>query len=49
MVDIAKGIGLHPSQRSELKALLAEWLHQGKLLKLRKSLYMLRKLQGESL
>ena len=49
MVDIAKGIGLHPSRRSELKALLAEWLHQGKLLKLSKSLYMLRKLQGEAL
>ena len=46
MVDIARGMGLHPSQRSELKAALAEGLRKGNLLKLRKSLYVLRKLQG---
>ena len=46
MVDIARGMGLHPSQRSELKATLAEGVRKGHLLKLRKSLYVLRKLQG---
>lgn len=49
MVDIARGMGLHPSQRSELKAALAEGLRKGNLMKLRKSLYVLRKLQGEPL
>lgn len=49
MVDIARGMGLHPSQRSELKAVLAEGVRKGHLLKLRKSLYVLRKLQGASL
>ena len=43
MVDIARGIGLPPTRRAELKAELARGLAQGKLLKLRKSLYMLRK------
>ena len=42
LADIAKGMGLHPSQRSELKSALAKGLLQGKLVKLRKSLYMLR-------
>ena len=46
MVDIARGMGLPPSQRHELKAALAEGLKKGQLLKLRKSLYVLRKLQG---
>lgn len=49
MVDIARGMGLHPSQRSELKAVLAEGIRKGNLLKLRKSLYVLRKLQGGTL
>lgn len=49
MVDIARGMGLHPSQRSELKALLAEGVRKGNLIKQRKSLYILRKLQGEPL
>ena len=49
MVDIARGMGLHPSQRSELKAALAEGLRKGNLMKLRKSLYVPRKLQGEPL
>lgn len=49
MVDIARGMGLHPSQRSELKSALAEGLRKGNLMKLRKSLYVLRKLQGEPL
>lgn len=42
LADIAKGMGLHPSQRRELKSALAKGLLQGKLVKLRKSLYMLR-------
>lgn len=46
MVDIARGMGLHPGQRSELKAVLAEGVRKGSLLRLRKSLYVLRKLQG---
>ena len=46
MVDIARGMGLHPGQRSELKAVLAEGVRKGTLLRLRKSLYVLRKLQG---
>ena len=45
-VDIARGMGLPPHQRHELKAALAEGLKKGHLLKLRKSLYVLRKLQG---
>ena len=49
MVDIARGMGLHPGQRSELKAVLTEGVRKGTLLRLRKSLYVLRKLQGESL
>lgn len=49
MVEIARGMGLHPSQRSELKAVLAEGLRKGNLIKLRKSLYVLRKLQGGAL
>lgn len=49
MVDIARGMGLHPSQRNELKSALAEGLRKGNLMKLRKSLYVLRKLQGEPL
>lgn len=49
MVDIARGMGLHPAQRSELKAALAEGVRKGNLMKLRKSLYVLRKLQGEAL
>lgn len=47
MADIARGMGLHPSLRSELKAELARGLAQGKLIKLRKSLYMLRKPMGD--
>ena len=46
MVDIARGMGLPPQQRHELKAALAEGLKKGNLIKLRKSLYVLRKLQG---
>ena len=46
MVDIARGMGLPPHQRHELKAALAEGVKKGHLLKLRKSLYVLRKLQG---
>lgn len=49
MADIARGMGLLPHQRSELKALLAEGVRKGSLYKLRKSLYVLRKLQGEPL
>ncbi len=49
MVDIARGMGLLPSRRSELKAMLAEGVRKGTLLKLRNSLYVLRKIQGESL
>ncbi len=46
MVDIARGMGLPPQQRHELKAVLAEGVKKGNLMKLRKSLYVLRKLQG---
>ena len=46
MVDIAKGMGIPPSRRSELKAILAEGVKNGNLLRLRKSLYVLRRLQG---
>ena len=46
MVDIARGMGLPPSQRSELKTVLANGVKKGQLMKLRKSLYVLRKLQG---
>ena len=49
MVDIARGMGLPPQQRHELKAALAEGVKKGNLIKLRKSLYVLRKLQGGSL
>ena len=49
LADISKGMGLHPSQRSELKAALSKGLIQGKLIKLRKSLYMLRKPMGGEL
>ena len=46
MVDIARGMGLPPDRRHELKSALAEGVKKGQLLKLRKSLYVLRKLQG---
>ena len=49
MVEIARGLGLPPERRSELKAALAEGVKRGQLLKLRKSLYMLRRLQGAPL
>ncbi len=49
LAGIAKGMGLHPSQRSELKSALAKGLLQGKLVKLRKSLYMLRAPRGSEL
>ncbi len=49
MSDIARGLGISPAQRSELKAALAEGVRKGHLLKLRKSLYILRKLQGATL
>ena len=49
LAAISKGLGLHPSQRSELKAALSKGLIQGKLIKLRKSLYMLRKPMGGEL
>lgn len=49
LADISRGLGLHPSQRSELKAALSKGLIQGKLIKLRKSLYMLRKPTGGEL
>lgn len=49
MVDIARGMGLPPTRRSELKSALAEGVKRGQLLKLRKSLYILRKLPGAPL
>lgn len=49
MVDIARGMGVPPARRSELKALLAEEVRKGNLLKLRKSLYVLRRLQSGTL
>lgn len=46
LADISRGMGLSPSQRSELKAALAKGLAKGDFIKLRKSLYMLRKPRG---
>lgn len=46
MVDIARGLGLPPESRKELKNLLEQGVRSGNLIKLRKSLYVLRRLQG---
>ncbi len=46
MVDIARGMGLPPERRKDLKRVLEQGVRSGDLLKLRKSLYVLRKLQG---
>ncbi|MBR3903811.1 MAG: VacB/RNase II family 3'-5' exoribonuclease [Akkermansia sp.] len=49
LADIGKGMGLHPTQRRELKSALAKGVIQGRIIKLRKSLYMLRKPVGGEL
>lgn len=46
---IARGMGIDATQRKELRALLADWLEQGRLIKLSKARYTLRRPKEDTL